>query len=125
MWTRANRGRMAKIEKKTKRYPTDVTDEEWERIVLFLSKPARQGRKPGVDMREVLNAIRYIARAARRGSLADIPRDNRRRRQVRTTSVPVHGFLLAQALNSQAAVGWPPVSFSGQRLGARRPDPAA
>ena len=54
---------MARIEKKTKRYPTDLTDEEWERIVPFLPKPARQGRKPGVDMREVLNAIRYIARA--------------------------------------------------------------
>jgi putative transposase len=63
MWTRANRGRMAKIEKKTKRYPTDLADEEWERITPFLPKPARQGRKPGVDMREVLNAIRYIARA--------------------------------------------------------------
>ncbi len=56
-------GRMARIEKKTKRYPTDLTDEEWERIVPFLPKPARQGRKPGVDMREVLNAISYIARA--------------------------------------------------------------
>ena len=54
---------MAKIEKKTKRYPTDLTDEEWERIALFLPKPAKRGRKPGVDMREVLNAIRYIARA--------------------------------------------------------------
>src|SRR5271155_4883061 len=63
MWTRANRGRMAKIEKKTKRYPTDLTDEEWERIAVFLPKPAKRGRKPGVDMREVLNAIRYIARA--------------------------------------------------------------
>jgi putative transposase len=63
MWTRANRGRMAKIERKTKRYPTDLTDEEWERIAVFLPKPAKRGRKPGVDMREVLNAIRYIARA--------------------------------------------------------------
>ena len=54
---------MAKIEKKTKRYPTDLTDEEWDRIVPFLPKPAKKGRKPSVDMREVLNAIRYIARA--------------------------------------------------------------
>jgi putative transposase len=29
MWTPATRGRMAEIEKKTKRYPTDLTDEEW------------------------------------------------------------------------------------------------
>jgi hypothetical protein len=26
MWTQANRGRMADIEKKAKRYPTDLTD---------------------------------------------------------------------------------------------------
>jgi putative transposase len=32
MWTPATRGRMAEIEKKTKRYPTDLTDEEWARI---------------------------------------------------------------------------------------------
>lgn len=62
MWTQANRGRMAEIEKKTKRYPTDLTDEEWDRITSFLPQPARKGRKPGVDLREVLNAIRYIAR---------------------------------------------------------------
>ena len=54
---------MADIEKKTKRYPTDLTDEEWERIAPFLPSPARRGLKPGVDPREVLNAIRYIARA--------------------------------------------------------------
>jgi hypothetical protein len=32
MWTEASRGRMAEIEKKTKRYPTDLTDAEWQRI---------------------------------------------------------------------------------------------
>jgi putative transposase len=63
MWTRANRAKMAAIEQKTQRYPTDLTDEEWERIQPFLPSPARRGRKPGVDLREVLNAIRYIARA--------------------------------------------------------------
>ena len=54
---------MAAIEKKTKRYPTDLTDEEWWRIQPFLPSPSRRGRKPSVDLREVLNAIRYIARA--------------------------------------------------------------
>jgi len=62
MWTQANRGRMAEIEKKTKRDPTDLTGEEWDRIRLFLPKPVKKGRKPGMDLREVLNAIRYIAR---------------------------------------------------------------
>ncbi|HEX2525674.1 MAG TPA: IS5/IS1182 family transposase, partial [Geminicoccus sp.] len=28
MWTRESRGRMAQIARKTKRYPTDLTDEE-------------------------------------------------------------------------------------------------
>ncbi|MDE2333152.1 MAG: IS5/IS1182 family transposase, partial [Rhodospirillales bacterium] len=28
MWTRESRGRMAAIARKTKRYPTDLTDEE-------------------------------------------------------------------------------------------------
>jgi putative transposase len=54
---------MADIEKKTKRYPSDLTDEEWERISPFLPKPAKRGRKPAVDLREVLNAIRYMARS--------------------------------------------------------------
>ena len=35
MWTQANRGRMANIEKKTKRYPSDLTDEEWERTGIW------------------------------------------------------------------------------------------
>jgi hypothetical protein len=29
MWTDESRVRMARIEKKTKRYPSDLTDEEW------------------------------------------------------------------------------------------------
>jgi transposase len=54
---------MADLEKKTKRYPTDLTDEEWERIRTFVPKPAAKGRKPSFDMPEVLNAICYVARA--------------------------------------------------------------
>lgn len=63
MWTPATRGRMAKIEKKTRRYPSDLTDEEWVRIEAFLPGPAKTGRPCSVDLREVLNAIRYLARA--------------------------------------------------------------
>jgi transposase len=73
MWTRANRGRMADLEKKTKRYPTDLTDEEWRRIASFLPNRARRGRKPGVEMREVLNAIRYMARSG--GGWRMLPKD--------------------------------------------------
>src|ERR1700740_3384383 len=61
MWTPATRGRMVKIEKKTKRYPSDLTDEEWERIEPFLPGVAKTGRPIAVDLREVLNAIRYMA----------------------------------------------------------------
>jgi len=67
MWTQANRGRMANIEKQTKRYPTDLTDEEWARIAPFLPRPGKTGRRLGVGLREVLNAIRYIARAVEAG----------------------------------------------------------
>src|SRR3972149_1080722 len=63
MWTPTNRGRMAGIGKKTKRSPSDLTDEEWERIAPLLPRPAKKGRKPAVDLREVLNAIRYMARS--------------------------------------------------------------
>ena len=62
MWTREQRERQARFERRG-RYPTDLTDEEWERIRPLLPRPAKRGRKPGVDLREVLNAIRYMARA--------------------------------------------------------------
>ena len=55
---------MAELGRKTKRYPSDLTDEEWARIEPLLPKPSRRGRKPAVDLREVLNAIRYTARSA-------------------------------------------------------------
>jgi transposase len=54
---------MAEIEKKTNRYPTDLTDEEWSQIEPLLPKPAKTGRRRTVDLREVVNAIRYLARS--------------------------------------------------------------
>jgi putative transposase len=53
---------MAEIERKTKRYPTDLTDEEWARVEPFLPEPSTTGRRREVDLREVMNAIRYVAR---------------------------------------------------------------
>ena len=64
---------MAAIERKTKRYPSDLTDEEWARIAPLLPKPARRGRKPEVDLREVLNAIRYMTRSG--GGWRMLPKD--------------------------------------------------
>jgi transposase len=64
---------MAKIEKKTKRYPTDLTDEEWIRIQPFLPGLATSGRPVETDLREVLNAIRYLARTG--GGWRMLPKD--------------------------------------------------
>jgi len=54
---------MAEIARKTKRYPTDLTDEEWDRIRPLMPKPPKRGRPPSADLREMLNAIRYMARS--------------------------------------------------------------
>jgi len=64
---------MAEIEKKTKRYPTDLTDEEWARIEPFLPGAAKSGRPARTDLREVLNAIRYLARSG--GGWRMLPKD--------------------------------------------------
>lgn len=63
MWTRESRGRQAEIERKTKRYPSDLTDEEWSAISPLLPGAARTGRRRRIDLREVLNAIRYMVRS--------------------------------------------------------------
>jgi transposase len=63
MWTEASRGRIAAIERKTKRYPSDLTDEEWERIAPLMPAPGRRGRPREIDFREVINAVRYLVRS--------------------------------------------------------------
>ena len=73
MWTPATRGRMAEIEKKTKRYRADLTDEEGARIEPFLPGAAKSGRPARTDLREVLNAIRYLARSD--GGWRMLPKD--------------------------------------------------
>jgi transposase len=54
---------MARIAKKTKRYPSDLTDEEWEQIAPLMPKPGRRGRPREVEFREVINAVRYLVRS--------------------------------------------------------------
>lgn len=61
MWTKEHRARQAAFARR--RYPTDLTDAEWAQIAPLLPRPAKRGRKPRVDLREILNAIRYLARA--------------------------------------------------------------
>ena len=53
---------MAAIERKTKRYPTDLTDEEWARVEPLLPRRSKRGRPREVDLREIMNAIRYLVR---------------------------------------------------------------
>ena len=73
MWSLATRGRMAEIEKNTKRYPMNLTDEEWAQIEPFLPGAAKRGRPARTGLREVLNAIRYLARSG--GGWRTLPKD--------------------------------------------------
>lgn len=41
--------------KKTKSYPSDLTDEEWEQIAPLMPKPGRRGRPREVDFGEVIS----------------------------------------------------------------------
>ncbi|WP_081762632.1 IS5 family transposase [Xanthobacter sp. 126] len=63
MWTAEQRDRMARIARKTKRYPSDLTDEEWERMAPLMPAPGRRGRPREVEFREVINAVRYLVRS--------------------------------------------------------------
>ena len=59
MWTKEHRARGAAFERR--RHPTDLTNAEWERFRPVRPGPGGRGRPPEGDLREVLNAIRYMA----------------------------------------------------------------
>ena len=44
-------------------YPTDPTDDEWQLVEPHLPAAKPGGRPRSVDVREVLNAVRYLLRA--------------------------------------------------------------
>lgn len=48
---------------KRKTYPTDLSDEQWKLLCLMLPPPERFGRKRSVDLREIFNALCYLARS--------------------------------------------------------------
>jgi transposase len=54
---------MARICRKTKRYPSDLTDEEWAEIAPLMSRPGRRGRPREIELREEINAVRYLVRS--------------------------------------------------------------
>ena len=59
MWTKEARIRHAPREK---RYPSDVTDAEWAIIAPIIPPPRQGGRHRETDMRDAMNAVRYVLR---------------------------------------------------------------
>ena len=57
MWTRENRGR---YDRRRLRYPSDLTDEEWEHVEPLIPPAKRGGNKRTVNVREVVNGLMYI-----------------------------------------------------------------
>ncbi len=45
---------------RTGRYPTGLRNDGWERVRPLLPPASKRGCKPKVDMREMLNAVRYM-----------------------------------------------------------------
>ncbi len=59
MWTTEDRSRCVR---RRERYPTDLSDAEWERLAPLIP-PARTGGRPRTtNMREALNALLYLLR---------------------------------------------------------------
>ncbi len=59
MWTEITR---PQYERSGLRYASDLRDEEWNVIAPYLPARKRHGRPRTTDLREVLNAILYMAR---------------------------------------------------------------
>jgi len=57
MWTKANRG---KYNRDGLRYPSDLTDAEWDLVEPLIPPAKRGGRRREVDVREVLNGLLYV-----------------------------------------------------------------
>lgn len=49
---------MARIAKKTKRYPSDLTDEEWERIAPLMPKPELTLKPDHLSGRQAIAPVR-------------------------------------------------------------------
>ncbi len=57
-WTETTRGH---YERRCARYASDLTDEEWVQIEPLMPSPNRMGRPRKTDLREVVNALLYMA----------------------------------------------------------------
>jgi len=54
MWTIENRGR---YDRRSLRYPSDLTDGEWELVAPLIPPAKRGGNKRTVNVREVVNGL--------------------------------------------------------------------
>lgn len=57
MWTDENRGR---YDRSRLRYPSDLTDDEWDLVRPLIPPCKRGGRQRTVDLREVVNGLMYV-----------------------------------------------------------------
>ena len=57
MWTTKNR---ARYDRSRLRYPSDLTDAEWDLIAPLIPPAKRGGNKRTVDLREVANGLMYV-----------------------------------------------------------------
>ena len=57
MWTNENRGR---YDRSRLRYPSDLTDDEWNLVECLIPPGKRGGDKRTVIMREVVNGLMYV-----------------------------------------------------------------
>jgi transposase len=57
MWTDENR---ARSDRSQLRYPSDLTDEEWNLIEPLIPPAKRGGNKRSVNIREVVNGLLYV-----------------------------------------------------------------
>jgi putative transposase len=63
MWTEQTLARHAARSAPRKRYPSGLTNAEWEFIAPLLPKPALRGRHRVTDLRKIVNAVRYLVRS--------------------------------------------------------------
>ena len=57
MWTANNRKR---YDRSQLRYPSDLTDDEWQLIEPLILPAKRGGRRREVNLREVMNGVMYV-----------------------------------------------------------------
>src|SRR6266446_7196058 len=58
---------------KRKRYPSDLTDQQWALLKPLLPRPNRLGQPRKTDLREIVNALFYHAREG--GTWRALPHD--------------------------------------------------